>query len=290
MCVVCGKKPVLNKPVYCKKHFINYFEKKVKKTIKKFNLIKKTDKVVVGASGGKDSMAVLHVLNKLGYNVTALAINEGIKDYRDNTIKLLKEYCKKQKLPLKIVSFKEDFNKNLDEIIEEKDLRPCTVCGVFRRYLLNKYADGFDVLATGHNLDDEAQAVLMNLTKSNIGALKRQGPVSGIRKNDKFTKRVKPLYFCSEKEIMFYSSIKKLVIDFSCCPNISDSFRLRYKRSLNALEKKFPEIKENLVGWYINYKKGLELPSEDIGTCKRCGQPSTNDVCNACVFAEKISA
>jgi tRNA(Ile)-lysidine synthase TilS/MesJ len=172
------------------------------------------DRVCVAVSGGKDSMSLLYVLNKKKYNVTALAIDEGIGDYRDKTLKTMKNFCVKNKIPYKIVSFKKEFGKTLDKIMEQHKERPCTICGVFRRYLLNSRSCGFDVLATGHNMDDEAQAILMNLIKTNISLFHRLGPVSGYIKSRKFTKRVKPFYFCLEKEIMVYSFLNNLNSEF----------------------------------------------------------------------------
>jgi tRNA-5-methyluridine54 2-sulfurtransferase len=277
----------------CKVHFTNYFEKKVKTTIERFNLIKKTEKVMVAASGGKDSMTVLHILNKLKYNVTALAIDEGIENYRDGTLALLKDYCEKNNIKLKVVSYKNWMGHTLDEIIKKTNDRPCSVCGTFRRYLLNQYSSEFDVLVTGHNQDDEAQAVLMNLTKNNIDALNRQGPISGKGNEQKFTKRVKPLYLCSEKEVMFYSSINKLTIDFNCCPNIGRSFRLRLKRSLNNVEGQDNiQAKENIVNWFIDYKKSFSKKKNSkvsVKQCGVCGQNTTGNVCKACQYKQRLA-
>ena len=285
-CKKCDEKVVYKG--LCSEHFTNYFEKKVKWTIENFTLINKDEKVVVAASGGKDSMTVLHILNKLSYNITALAIDEGIANYRNNTLKLLKNYCEKNKIKSNVASYKDWVNHTLDQIIDKTNQRPCSVCGAFRRYLLNFHAKNFDVLVTGHNNDDEAQAVLMNLTKNNIDALNRQGPVSGNGITKKFTKRVKPLYLCSEKEVMFYSSINKLTIDFNCCPNIGKSFRLRLKRSLNNIEKMSnKDIKNNIVDWFLKYKqKNTRDTKKKYTKCFVCGENSTQKICKACQYKQ----
>jgi tRNA-5-methyluridine54 2-sulfurtransferase len=290
-CIKCDEKSTYKD--LCKFHFTKYFEKKVKTTIERFNLINKKEKVMVAASGGKDSMTVLHILNKLKYNVTALAIDEGIENYRNNTLALLRNYCEKNKIKLKVVSYKNWVGHTLDEIIKKTNDRPCSVCGTFRRYLLNQHSSEFDVLVTGHNQDDEAQAVLMNLTKNNIDALNRQGPMSGKGNEQKFTKRVKPLYLSSEKEVMFYSSINKLTIDFNCCPNIGRSFRLRLKRSLNNVEVQDNiNAKEHIVNWFIEYKKTISKKDSSkvsIKLCSVCGQNTTGNVCKACQYKERLA-
>jgi len=285
-CSICNKKSIYKN--YCKEHFIDYFENKVKITIKKFKLLSKKDKIIVAASGGKDSLTILSILHKLGYNVSALAIDEGIKGYRDATLEKLDNFCKKNNIKLIIKSFKDEFSKSLDDILIKNNNRPCTVCGIFRRYLLNKYSRGYDIIATGHNLDDEAQAILMNLFKNNISALKRQGPVSGLVKSKKFTKRVKPLYYLLEKEVMIYAFLNNLTTEFNECPNVSQAFRLRIRDYLNNLELGNPETKKNLIDWFINQKITFSENKHEIKSCKICGENSSTNICKACEYRKLI--
>ena len=206
---------------FCKKHFINYFEDKVFKTINRFQLLGRNEKICVAASGGKDSLTVLYLtkkyLEKNGLptnNLFALAIDEGIDNYREKTLIDLKKFCLGHSIPLQVVSFQEELGKTLDYayplINRDANKKPCNVCGVWRRYLLNRYARklGADKLVTGHNLDDEAQAIVMNLFKANTKLAARLGPISGIEENVLFTQRVKPLYLCAEKEVRLYALLK----------------------------------------------------------------------------------
>ncbi len=287
-CSLCKETSVFLSPNYCKKHFIFYFEKKVKNTIKKFKLLKKSDRVAVAVSGGKDSSSLLFLLKKLGYNVYGLAIDEGIIGYRNKTLNGLKKICKRKKIKLKIVSFKQRFGKGLDEIIKKGEDRPCTACGILRRNLLNVFSKSYDVIATGHNLDDEAQAVLMNLLKGNSVLLGRLGPVSGEQKIGKFTKRVKPFYFCLEKEIMAYSYLIGLNIEFNECPYVENSFRLRIREMLNKIELKKPGTKKNIIDWFLRYKKSSIKISELPKSCSLCGEPSAKEICNSCSYLNKI--
>ncbi|MEM4397692.1 MAG: TIGR00269 family protein [Candidatus Woesearchaeota archaeon] len=270
---------------YCKKHFIEYFEDKVKKTIKRFNLLKKNEKVCIAASGGKDSSSLLFLLKKLNYNVEALAVDEGIKGYRDKTLRDLKNLCKNHNINLKIVSFKENFGLSLDNIVE-KEKRPCSACGILRRRLLNYYSKDYDLIATGHNLDDESQAILMNLFKGNIDLLKRLGPVSGERKIKNFTKRVKPFYFCSEKEILIYSFLNKLEISYNECPYVFNSFRAKVRDFLNKRESEKNGIKYSIVNWFLKLK--FKESYENLRYCKICNEPSSNDICNVCKYIEML--
>jgi tRNA-5-methyluridine54 2-sulfurtransferase len=290
VCEKCGKTSVSMSPNYCKEHFISYFEEKVRMTIKKFNLIGKKEAVAVAVSGGKDSMSLLYLLNKLGYKVTALAIDEGISGYRDKTLNHMKRFCHKNKIPYKIVSFEQRFGLPLDKIVKRKNVLPCSVCGVFRRCLINLYSKKFDVLATGHNMDDEGQAIIMNLLKTNISLLARLGPVSGHKKRKEFTKRVKPFYLCTEKEIMTYSFLNRLNTEFKECPYVKLSFRLKIRDLLNELEYKKPGTKRKIVDFFLN----LNLKDrEDINFqrhCILCGEPSSNEICGSCAFLNTLKS
>jgi tRNA(Ile)-lysidine synthase TilS/MesJ len=247
-CLKCSQKAVFNDPSYCKKHFIDYFEAKVKKIIKDYKLLNKYDKVCVAASGGKDSTTVLYLLKKLGYNVEALAIDEGIKGYRDKTLEDLKKFCKKNKIKLRIYSFKQNYKKTLDQMLK-KERYPCTICGTKRRILLNKYSKNYDVLATGHNADDEAQSILMNLLKAQTSLIPRLSPKS--KKQEGYTPRIKPLYFLTEKKIMAYTILKNLGVHFTQCPHRHDSFRLSVRDALNEYEEKNKGTKKAIIKNYL---------------------------------------
>jgi uncharacterized protein (TIGR00269 family) len=186
----CKEKPIIELPAgekLCKQHFTEYFENKVFKTITKFDLIGKQENLGVAISGGKDSLTLLHILNKLSkqnpkIKITAIAIDEGIKNYRDKSLITAEEFCKKNNVKLNIYSFEKEFGMPLDNMLKVLDVKPCTICGIFRRYLLNKKSKelGFTKLATGHNLDDECQSIMMNQFKNNIHLSARLGPMGGI--------------------------------------------------------------------------------------------------------------
>src|SRR3989344_5295387 len=152
-CSQCKNKAIIelqHAPV-CKVHFLHYFEDKVFKTIKKNQMIDRNDNVCVAVSGGKDSLTALYVTKKYFVennlpleNLFGLAIDEGIKNYREHTLKDLKKFCTENKLKFYVISAKKEFGYTLDKaikIIEKKTgKKPCNLCGIWRRYLLNKYA------------------------------------------------------------------------------------------------------------------------------------------------------
>src|SRR3989338_993944 len=112
----CSNKPVIELIAgekLCKNHFIEYFEGKVFKTIRQFDLIGRKEHLGVALSGGKDSLTLLHLLSKLSkqnpkIKLTAILINEGIKGYRDKTIIDGREFCEKSRIELKVYSYKEE--------------------------------------------------------------------------------------------------------------------------------------------------------------------------------------
>ncbi|MBI2574562.1 TIGR00269 family protein [Candidatus Woesearchaeota archaeon] len=288
-CVYCGQKPVIiTERAMCRKHFVRYFEEKVRRTIKRFGLIGRKEKVVVAASGGKDSTTVLYILKKLGYEVEALAINEGIHGYRDATLKDLTEFCAQNKIKLNIVSYKDYFGFTLDELLQKKNLHPCMACGILRRYLLNKASQGYDKLVTGHNLDDEAQSIMMNMTKANVSLMARLGPKTGQIDDARFTPRVKPLYLCSEKEVATYSYLQGFQIKFTECPNAAQSFRAHIRDMLNELEAKTPGTKLGIVHSFLKLMPSLkQMPvAKEMNYCAECGEPSGKSVCGACSIAK----
>src|SRR4030042_2360614 len=168
---------------WCKEHFSRQLESKVKQTIKNNVLVGKGDRICVALSGGKDSSLVLYLMQKFfgkrpDMKREALIVNEGIGDYRDESIKIAEKLCESLGVNLHVCSFKDEFGKSMDQILRQKGARSCTYCGVFRRFILNKKARelGATKLATGHNLDDEIQSVFINNLKGDLGRLIRLGP------------------------------------------------------------------------------------------------------------------
>lgn len=296
----CNEKPIMGLPSgekLCKSHFTQYFENKVFKTIRQFDLIGKSENLGVALSGGKDSLTVLHLLDKLSkqnpkIKINAIAINEGIQGYRDKTLEKAKDFCQKNNIKLDIFSYKEEFGLSLDEMLKAINAKPCSACGIFRRYLLNKKSKelGLTKIATGHNLDDECQSIIMNQMRNDIGASARLGPKTGIIHNGKFVQRIKPLYLCTEKEVTTYAFLNGLLDEFNECPHVPQSFRAQVRDTLNDLENKFPGTKYSIVNSFLQTLPLLkkQFKYDAIKICTKCNEPAANDVCNACVYLEKL--
>ena len=273
-------------------------EQKVIKTIEKYELISKKSNILVACSGGKDSTALVYILNKLGYRVEAITVDALIGNYTKQNLENLKKFCKEQKIKLHIISFRKEFGASLcylRSILLNKGIKlnSCTICGVLRRYLLNKYSRKLkaDAIATGHNVDDEAQSVLMNLFKNNIELLARLGPKTGIMKYKGFIPRIKPFYFVSEKEVIKYSKKMKFPVNYSACPCRVNSYRNNIRKLLDKYEKKNPDVKKNIISNFLEIlpllKKNFKTIEEPMH-CVKCSEPSKNKVCMTCQILEKI--
>jgi len=290
----------------CAGHFLSYFEDKVFQTIQDYRLLERNDTICVAASGGKDSLTVLYLTKKyinkknLPAKLFALAVDEGLKDYRAHTILDLKKFCKKEKIELHLVFNKKEFGFTLDEAQKKiSQKRPCHICGVWRRYLLNKEARklGATKLITGHNLDDEAQAILMNFFKANSSLSAHLGPVSGVEKSDSkkegpFVQRIKPLYFCTEKETRLYAVLKKFPLHFAECPYANEGYRSKVRDMLNEFENNYPGTKQGLINSFLDLlpliKQKAMLNKEKLQHCQRCGEPANNPICKACKIIEEL--
>lgn len=300
-CDFCREKAIYKKDNvgYCKEHFIEYFEKKVFSTIKKYKLIERGDRVGVAVSGGKDSTVCFLILNKLSeileFEVVGILIDEGIRGYREHTVKFLKKISKREDLELRIYSFKEEFGYTLDEMVEiSKEraswMRPCTICGVLRRWLLNKASleVGVDKLATAHTINDEVQTFFMDLIKNNRRDLKRLGPFTGVSRIRGFVQRIKPFYFVWEKETMTYILSLGILPPLHECPYAPLGDRWKVRLSLYELERRIPGIHEKIANFIIDFTKRFKGEKIILKRCKICGFPTNRDICKGCEIRKTL--
>lgn len=307
-CTKCGAKAVYKNQgqFFCKDHFLDYFETKVFKTIKKFKLFEKGDNICVATSGGKDSLAVLYMTmlycKKYNIDFFALCIDEGIAGYRDHTVEDLTKFCNKYDIKFHVLSFKDQFGMGLDEMtdkaITEHNKKPCTVCGIFRRKLLNKGARDLKAtkLVTGHNLDDETQSILMNQFLGNAQHNASMGPITGLSKNNKFVPRVKPLYVITEKETRLFCLLRGFEVHFTECPNIHLSFRSQVRDKINEIESVLPGAKYGVVNSFLeilpllkeHYKNTNTVKNKNFKLCSKCGEPCSGEICNACKLESEL--
>lgn len=276
----------------CKEHFNEFFERRVKKEVRKYKI---NEKIAVAVSGGKDSIVALHLLNsifeKSQIEIEAITVDEGIKGYRPESIEIAKKNCKNMGIEHHIVGFKEEIGLTMDEIINEKDEKtPCAYCGVFRRLCLNLKAKeiGAKSLATGLNLNDTSQTILMNFIRNDLEKLARLGPHYKIQKG--LVPRIQPLRVIPEKESYLYAMINRIEIHDGICPYSKRAQRNRYREIINNLEFKSPGTMHAILNSYDDLKDVLrsKYPKAQLNECNECGEPTINIKCKACELIKRV--
>lgn len=270
----------------CKSHFIEDVERKIKRDIRKFKMVERDDRIAVALSGGKDSIALLYVLNKIFKNrpdieILAITIDEGIREYREHTLLYAVKLTKEFGISHIIRSFEKEFGTTLDDLTKKKEHAACTLCGVLRKNLLNKAARelGATKLAIGHNLDDEAQTILMNYMRGDVDRMKRmlQDTVQ-----PGMVLRIKPLRSIPEKEVALYGFLNNLPVSTDECPYAGEALRNEIREMINNYEVKHPGTKYSLLGGFEAIVQALRLPDSQIVMCKKCGEPGSEAVCKTC--------
>lgn len=294
-CSFCKKRAIYlkstNNEYFCEECLVKYVERKFKTCIRKNNMISKNDKIAICISGGKDSSVLLFLMNMIlnkrkDVKYFAIILDEGIKGYREKGIKSAKKLCKILSIPLYAYSFKKELGIRIDRLEKKKT---CTYCGVFRRYLLNKKALelGAKKIFVGHNLDDEAQSVMMNFLRGDYWRFIRLGPAP-YKKKKGFVPRFKPLVDISERETMLYAMVKKIPHFHDECPHSFDHMRRDVSECLNKLEEKYPGIKQNIVRFYERIKKHLPEWKGEVKKCKICKEPTSRKMCKACELLNNL--
>ncbi|KAJ2952515.1 hypothetical protein O0L34_g6832 [Tuta absoluta] len=296
----CGKNAVLKRPktgdALCKECFYWAFETEIHFTITKGKLFKRGDSVAIGASGGKDSTVLAYVLKTLNerydydLNLMLLSIDEGITGYRDDSLETVKQNRDDYEMPLKILSYKDLYGWTMDEIVAQIGRKNnCTFCGVFRRQALDRGAAllGVKCIATGHNADDIAETVIMNVLRGDIARLKRCTAIS--TGSEGTIPRVKPLKYTYEKEIVMYAHYKKLVYFSTECVFAPNAYRGHARALLKDMEKIKPSCIMDIIysGETMAVKEEVSLPTQ--GICTRCNFVSSQPVCKACVLLEGLN-
>lgn len=268
----------------------------------KYRMLKFDDKVAVAVSGGKDSISLLHILAKMERDhqkssLVAVTVDEGIRNYRDEALKLAAENCRKLSVEHHVVSFKHLFGFTLDEIVKlqrqkgEGNVTSCAYCGVLRRRALNMTAREIkaDKLATAHTLDDETQTILLNIFHGDVLRIAKEKPMTD-EVHPKLVRKIKPFCEIPEKETALYAYVKKIRFQSRPCPYASEALRNDARIMLNRMEEKHPGIKFTIFKSIEKIRPALEemAKKESLGECAECGEPTTARICRTCQLLKSI--
>ncbi|XP_064396391.1 cytoplasmic tRNA 2-thiolation protein 1-like [Halichondria panicea] len=301
LCAVCStNNAALKRPktgqVICKECFYAAFEDEVHRTIVTHQLFSPGETIAIGASGGKDSTVLAHIMKTLndrhsyGLNLILLSIDEGITGYRDDSLETVKRNQVQYDLPLKVLSYKELYGWTMDAIVQQIGMKNnCTFCGVFRRQALDRGAMGLkvDKIVTGHNADDIAETVLMNILRGDIARLRRCTAIT--TGTEGAIPRSKPFKYTYEKEIVMYAYFKKLDYFSTECVYSPNAYRGHARAYLKDLESIRPSAIIDIIhsGDSLSVKSDVKMPIQ--GTCSRCGYISSQELCKACVLLEGLN-
>ena len=277
----------------CAEDFVVWLERQVEKTIRSVKMLKKNEELLVAVSGGKDSLSLWFVLHKLGYKATGLHINLGIEEVSESAQRACEGLAERIGAPLKVVNLRKEIGYSIKELsakLRRRDI--CSVCGTIKRYLMNKVAidKGINVVATGHNLDDETAQLLSNVTRWDIGYLGRQSPV--LPEREGLARRIKPFCMLTEKETVSYAILNDIGYSETPCPYSFKATSPVFKRALAMLEHQMPGTKLRFYREFL--RKGKPTFEEKtreqlrLNKCGVCGAPTTAELCSVCRMLKAV--
>jgi len=301
-CRKCGEKAVINmrqhKLALCKPHYLEWIPEQTQRFIEKYRMFSPDERVLVAVSGGKDSLALWDVLVRLGYQADGLYLDLGIDGgfgYSSESHSLTETFARERGLTLHVVDVSGEYGEDIPALAQRTRRgkgKPCSVCGLVKRHEMNRIARdlGYDVLATGHNLDDEAATLFGNTMQWNGGYLVRQGPV--LPASPGLARKVKPFCRFYERETAAYALLRGIEYIYEECPFATGAKSIYYKELLNQLEKEHPGAKLQFYLGFLRAKKaGLfaeraEEQVELLHACPTCGQPTSAP--GQCAFCRMV--
>ena len=304
-CRKCGEKAAINMRQHrlslCSQHYLEWIPNQVQRFIEKYDMFNYESRVLVAVSGGKDSLALWDVLQKLEYQTEGVYIDLGIDEgitYSSDSKQAAEQFANINNLNLHVIDLNSDFGETIPEINQRTHRgrkKPCSICGLVKRHILNNFAQkmNFDVIVTGHNLDDEAAILFANTLDWSVEFLARGYPVLPAKPG--FAKKAKPFSRIYERESAAYAILRNIRNVDKECPFSTDSKQIYYKTILNEWEDEHPGMK---LRFYLHYLKAIDKGAfpweqdkdEEIVTklCASCGQPtSTGGLCAFCRLFEK---
>ncbi|MEE9173711.1 MAG: TIGR00269 family protein [Thermoplasmata archaeon] len=282
----------------CPEHFAVFVETRVKREVRRQLHLNGSTRIACALSGGKDSSVATYLLHAImrrrpDVDLVAVTVDEGIQGYRPPGLESARELCDLLGLEHHILSYRDLVGWEMDTVVStDPETIPCSYCGVFRRKALNVLAREVeaDYLATGLNLDDTAQSVLMNLGRADLDKLARMGPHDRLQPG--LIPRVQPLRTVPEKEVYLYALLKEIPFYDGSCPYAERGLRNRYREVLFALERDSPGTRHAILRSHEELKDLLreKHPPAALSPCAECGEPTVARLCQSCRFVRRLTA
>jgi tRNA-5-methyluridine54 2-sulfurtransferase len=303
-CRKCSENAVINmrqhKLALCAEHYLAWLPEQVQRFIEKYDMFTRDDRILVAVSGGKDSLGLWDILAALGYQVDGLYIGLGIQGdigYSDESRRLSETFASERGLKLHVVEVEDSYGATIPELAVISNRghgKPCSVCGLSKRYIMNRvaYDGGYNVLVTGHNLDDEVAVLMQNTLNWAGGYLVRQAPVLPAS-HPGLARKAKPLCRIYEREMAAYAIVRGIEYIYEECPHAVGSTTIYYKDILNQMEEKRPGAKLQFYLGFLQAKDqglfSIQATEPDLRACDRCGQPtSAPGECSFCRMWDKV--
>jgi uncharacterized protein (TIGR00269 family) len=307
-CKKCGEKAAINMPQHklalCKEHYLEWLPVQTERFIQKYHMFNREDRILAAVSGGKDSLSLWDILHRLGYQCDGLYICLGIDGgvhYSAESQRLTEKFAQERGLKLRVYDVAGNHGQTIPEINSHTSRgqnKPCSVCGMVKRQVMNRVAreEGYNVLVTGHNLDDEAAVLFGNTLTWAVGYLARQGPVLEASALG-LARKAKPLCRFYEREMAAYALLRGIEYIYDECPFAVGAKSIYYKEILNKMEADRPGIKLTFYLAFLEARKTgafarpAEEEKENMHTCPTCGQPTTAPgECTFCKMMARINA
>jgi uncharacterized protein (TIGR00269 family) len=271
---------------FCREHFVAHFQGQVAKAIKEYDMFAPEDRLLIAVSGGKDSLAVWDVLLELGYDATGFYLDLGIGGYSTRSKEAAISFADERGAKLVVRSLEREHGYTVPELSVLTGRVPCSGCGLNKRYEFNRAAleEGFDVLVTGHNLDDEVATLFGNVLHWNVDMLGRQAPVlterifgEGTDATVALVKKVKPLVRIAERESAAYALLRGIDYIIEECPLVEGNTQHRYKEAITLLEEKSPGTKHQMYFGFLQRAADRFADTSDtdrVMPCTACAAPT----------------
>ena len=279
---------------FCRDCFLHHCREQVRKTIDDFDMFSADDRVLVAVSGGKDSLGLWDLLLGMGFSADGLYLGLGIGSYSDESGDAVRKYAADRGATLIEVDIPTEHGFDIPTAAAVTRRVPCSACGLSKRHLFNKAAldGGYDAVATGHNLDDEAAVLFGNVLRWQTDYLGRQQPV--LPAGEGFVKKVKPLVRLGERELAAYCVLTGIDYQVDECPNAIGNKHLGYKAALNDIEEQSPGSKSAFYFGFLAHaadKFAADTAAEkgELRACPSCGSPTTGDVCAFCRLKDRVT-